>query len=126
MGGVLWRWGPLAGYAAGLLALSAHPRPPGAGIANDKLLHGLAYAVFAVLAWRAARGWFPGAMPGAALTCLALVAAHGAAVELCQRAVPGRHASVWDFVADVVGGGLAMAVLMAGSRRGSPDPPMEA
>ena len=74
-------------------------------------------AVFAVLAWRATRDWLPS---------LALVAAHGAAVELYQATVPGRQASVGDFVADVVGGGLALAVLMAGSRRGSARPTLEA
>ena len=123
MARALWRWGPLVGYALALFAVSADPQPVGAGLANDKLLHALAYAVLAWLGCRAGRGVVPGGRGGAASTGLALALLHGAGVELCQRSIPGRHGSVGDFLADVLGAGIGVA--LASLRWRVADPPWE-
>jgi len=74
---------------------------------QDKVIHATAYAVMAVLFWHAA-------MQRCAVRLLpwlvvAVCAAYGISDEWHQSFVPGRDASVWDWLADVSG---AMAASM--------------
>jgi len=100
-----WRWGALAVYATALVALAADPDPVAGGVANDKLLHAAAYAVFAGLAY-----W---ASEGREIPTIALAAAHGGGIELMQLAVEGRQASLADFAADLVGALLGLGLAAA-------------
>jgi VanZ family protein len=52
-------------------------------------------------------------------TAIPVLIAIGAADELHQLTVPGRHGSVWDFVADAVG--VAVAVWIKARRAGLKD-----
>jgi VanZ family protein len=71
----------------------------------DKLAHGLVFAgVYVALAW--ALHWKPWALAALAL-------AQGAAVEVHQFFLPGFSPSVNDWLADVVGIGLACGAHLA-------------
>ena len=84
----------------------------GIGRVNDKLLHfgayaGLAFLLAAALTTLRLRR-------GAILLPLTTAAVYGCVDELSQIAVPGRHAEVTDWAADVSGAGvgvLAFSVL---------------
>ena len=79
---------------------------------QDKVVHGLAYAIQGLLVMRAtvkARGphW------RSVIVAVAIVAIIGGVDELFQSLVPGRVPSVADWCADVIGGGLgAMSFLL--------------
>jgi VanZ family protein len=73
---------------------------------NDKLLHfgayaGLAFLLAAALATLRVRH-------GTLLLPLTVAAAYGCVDELSQMAVPGRHAEVADWAADVFGAGAGV------------------
>lgn len=75
---------------------------------NDKAKHVFAFLVLALcisLFWRASR-------PFVAATLIV----YGVAIELVQLFVPGRSASVWDVLADVIG--IACGLLLATRRLG--------
>lgn len=69
----------------------------------DKLRH---LAAFGTLAWVAMQGFGRGrrAVPAVAAALLA----YGVLIELVQRHVPGRHASLADVLADALGIGLGL------------------
>ncbi len=78
----------------------------GLGMINDKLLHfgayaGLAFLLAAALATLRVRH-------GTLLLPLTVAAAYGCVDELSQMAVPGRHAEVADWAADVFGAGAGV------------------
>lgn len=77
---------------------------------SDKIEHGLAFAALAILwqlAWPKVRG----------LLIIALSVSYGAFIELAQTFSPGRHADVWDLLADAVGVGLGMFIIHGWKRR---------
>ncbi len=85
---------------------------------GDKLLHLVAYAVFAALVFRALRG--DDARPAAAgvLALGAVLAtAYGVSDEFHQLRVPGREFSVLDMLADGAGATLAALVWPPLTRR---------
>ncbi|ANM28793.1 hypothetical protein ABI59_02960 [Acidobacteria bacterium Mor1] len=69
----------------------------------DKLLHAGAYGLLQLLMLRACHGGFTPARRAAMLTAAAASLSHGVISETLQSFIPGRTASVWDLVADIVG-----------------------
>ena len=91
-----------------MLLLTPSTNPPVDGMIWDKAVHALAYFVVCLpvlLVW-------PRLWP----VVLGLAALHGAATELIQPMV-GRTAEFADFVANMVGAGLAVLVARAFTRR---------
>lgn len=84
---------PDARGAAGWLDLR-HPR--------DKLVHGTVYAVLASCVYLAT---------GRPFLAVVLASLYGASDELHQAVVPGRIASIWDWLADTVGAALGVGLL---------------
>jgi hypothetical protein len=95
----------LIAYAGGI-AFVSH-QPIGQGVAAfpyaDKLFHAGEFGVLLFLAWQATGHRL--------LLSLILTAAFAASDEVHQAFVPTRDASVWDGLADLVGG-LLMALLI--------------
>ena len=88
--------------------IGTHLPPGGQGLPrfNDKVLHfgayaGLAFLLAAALTTLRVRR-------GALLLPLMVAAAYGCADELSQNAIPGRHADVADWAADVLGAGVGV------------------
>lgn len=110
---------PLLACMALITALSSRPSLPGPGERGSLLRdlfnygsHMAIYGVLALLAWRvlafrAARlpGWLA-AHPRLSATLFALL--YGIGDEIHQSFVPGRTASGWDALADLLGATLAM------------------
>jgi VanZ family protein len=83
----------------------------------DKFLHFIAFAAlsFAIGLWFSRESWLR--LPWRNfLICLALVSAYGAIDEFHQYFVPGRSSSVWDWVADTLGGAAGAAVVLRAAR----------
>ena len=78
----------------------------GLGQFYDKFLHFGAYAGLAFLL--AATLTVLRRRRGALLLPLAIAAIYGCVDELSQRAVPGRHAGIDDWIADVLGAGVGV------------------
>jgi len=111
---------PALAFAGLVFYLSSleNPLPEVTSRLWDKLGHAIQYgALGALLAWPLWR-----IVPGRAFLLAAVLAsAYGASDELHQAFVPGREASVRDWVADSVGGLLgAGAALWVRRRRGGP------
>ena len=110
----LKNWGPVLAYFMLIFIVSSRPVSLGAGV--DKLLHVLEYGVMGfftaravLLTWDLPRAW--GLVLG-----VALAAALGALDEIHQYFVPGRHASVYDGIADLAGALLgALLFVFAGT-----------
>ena len=83
----------------------------------DKLLHFSAYAALSA----AAGLWFS---PESRLTrpmlvfliCAAVASGYGIIDELHQYFVPGRSCSIFDWVADILGGAAGAALILAAAR----------
>jgi VanZ family protein len=118
-------WGPMLAYFLLIFLLSSLPIHVKEG--PDKILHALEYGLMGFLAargvlltWNISRLW--GVVLGAsmALAC-------GVFDELHQHFVPGRTASVFDALADLVGGVLGawlfvyLGTWLYGSRKLYPD-----
>ena len=104
----VWIWAPVVVVTAGIGYVSV--RSVGGGPAfpqSDKLLHGLAYALLALVL---ARGLVEGVgqkLDEAALVACIWATAYGGALEVVQHFV-GRTADLFDALAN--GGGAALAV----------------
>jgi VanZ family protein len=97
--------------------LSFGPSPPGANLfpGADKVLHAFAYFVTILLAllagvWRPGRG--PGPLADKALLLVAAAIAAGGLIEILQQFVL-RDSSVFDWLAEIVGAVLALAIVRA-------------
>lgn len=105
----------LMGYALWVAVMSLRSTGNAALEPWDKLLHFVAYAIFAVLAHRAIRG-----KRRFSTACLGIVAYSGL-LELAQSYVPGRVMSGHDLVANMLGvaaGAAAARWLNGGGVRG--------
>jgi len=101
-----------------LYTLSSRSSLGGVPAGWDKLAHASAYGILGFLALRACHA---GILPLRALPAtlaLLLSIGYGALDELHQRFVPGRDASVEDWIADALGAGAATIVLAWLTRRG--------
>ncbi len=110
----LYAFGPAALVSAAILLLSHQPVLPAAP-GNDKVAHVIAYTAVGGTYLHAlvlGTGW-----PRRVALAFALAVAFGASDELHQAFVPGRHASVEDWIADVVGAALGVAIAAALYRR---------
>lgn len=113
-------WAPVLAYLAAIFYVSSLSRPPAvAEAASDKLLHGAAYALLAMLLVRALSGGrWAGVTWRVALASVALATLYGVTDEWHQTYVPGRMGDAWDLVADAAGAALgALACYLAGRVR---------
>ncbi|NWF37197.1 VanZ family protein [Mariprofundus sp. KV] len=103
-------WGPLLlSYCALIFYLSSQPMLPVPDLFSiqDKFMHAAAYALMALLFWRAGRFYtadsacFTAAV--LALVCICFCALYGASDEWHQSFVAGRDASFFDWLADLFG-----------------------
>lgn len=113
------RWLPLVVWAAAIYALSSRPVVPHVGpklnetdYLFDYLAHAAEFALLCWLAWRAFRGsavsWLS---RRPALWAAVFSAAYAALDEAHQAFVPGRMATLPDWLADITGAALvALAV----------------
>lgn len=112
-------WGPLGLYAALIFAVSAqsHPDetlPSFLMEAGDKLLHGLEYAVFGALCYRAFRwGTTDPWRTHAVALAVTAASAYGLTDEIHQWFVPYRESSWQDWLADTAGGGVGIFAFRA-------------
>lgn len=73
-------------------------------LVSDKILHGLAYALLAVLVTRALSGGLPRRLRGShVIAAILITIAYGASDEFHQSFVPGRSAEWIDLLADAGG-----------------------
>ena len=83
----------------------------------DKFLHFAAFAALSFTAglWFSRESWLK--LPWRNfLICLTVVSAYGALDEFHQYFVPGRDSSVWDWVADTLGGAAGAVVVLLAAR----------
>jgi VanZ family protein len=111
---VLFLWAPVAIYMAAIFFVSADPTPPVPASVSDKLLHLIAYAVLALLVYRAAAGGIAERVTWrlAAVTLLITIG-YGIADEVHQLSVPNRSADVKDLYADAAGAAIALIACWA-------------
>lgn len=97
-------WAPVLLYSSFLFWLSSMPATPGLQHYPDKVLHFLAYFAYAYLLSLAItrHGLFRIEWHRLLVVAI-LAAAYAATDEFHQAFVPGRHASVYDWFADVAG-----------------------
>jgi len=111
---MVWNWGPLVLWACAIFWMSSQPVVPHPGrrigIADDLTDYGghiLSFGLLAVLTWRVVRTrpGFLRQVPLAAMPWLAglLAAVYALTDEVHQSMVPGRTASIRDWLADVLG-----------------------
>jgi len=94
----------LIGYCGLIFWLSSQPslHSPDLFPQQDKLVHVTAYAVMAWLAWLAYGHWLT-TQRFLMLTTIAFCMIYGLSDEWHQSFVPGRDASLWDWLADTLG-----------------------
>jgi len=116
-------WAPVLGFMVLLWFLSGRSDVPAAKYVSDKLLHVTAYAGFGMLSLRACHGGVRPLRRGSTLLAILLAVGYGAVDEWHQSWVPGRFSSVGDWIADVVGVGLAVLLfaVLACARRATAD-----
>ncbi|HXG00234.1 MAG TPA: VanZ family protein [Bacteroidota bacterium] len=107
--------GPMIFWALLLFAQSSIPSselPRWEFLSQDKLIHFLEYVFFAFTVHRAIthQERFPLLLRRAYVFTIVIVALYGASDELHQYFVPGRQASVLDWVADCAGAVVFVAV----------------
>ena len=111
----MWYWGPAIAAMAAIFMASSFPTVPRVvRDASDLLLHFVAYAGLAVLVIRAiASGRWSALTLGSFLKAWSVSAGYGVTDEVHQYFVPGRYASVADWVADALGAAVALAIVAA-------------
>lgn len=120
IGRALTMWGPVVAWMVALSCFSSLSQRPGTpGMAHvawdDKLQHATAYAILAALVWRAL-----GSRMNAwkrALSAAGIASLYGASDEFHQWFVPGRSASVDDWVYDTLGAVVICLLLIIFDRR---------
>jgi VanZ family protein len=101
-------------WGAAIFTVSSLPDPdPGLPLfpGCDKILHFIEYSILGV----GLRYWAGGARP----LFLAGGVGFAAIDEFHQRYVPGREASLWDWVADLAGLGVGFLAIRHFKRRGN-------
>ncbi len=99
-------WLPVIAYTCFIFWLSSAPRVPPPLLrwpGADKLIHLGEYTPLGVLLLRAfSRSQLPAAFAAGAMI--------GGLDEMFQGFVPARHVSAWDFIADVAGIAIGLAI----------------
>jgi VanZ family protein len=106
-------WLPVLAYVGAIYAVSAQPHltPPFHFVNADKVIHAAEYLVLGLLLARALRASLRVGRPAfAAMIAIGLVVLIGSGDEFLQSFVPGRDSSIFDLLADAVGGALAQFV----------------
>jgi VanZ family protein len=106
----MFYWLPVLLYVTIIAVLSSQPhlQPPLRFRESDKLFHALEYLGLGILLARALRSSMRVRQPlFAAFMALALCVVVGASDETYQRFIPGRDSSVYDLLADTLGGAMA-------------------
>ena len=115
------RWVAVILYVALIFILSAQPGLviPGEFELRDKIAHTIEYAGLGWLVERASRTTWPN-VPASKRALIAVVAisALGVCDEIFQAGVPGRDSTVYDWMADTLGGVLGQLWGLARARRG--------
>lgn len=93
-------WAPAVAWASVLFLLSSLPALGGGLPIDDKLAHGILYAVFGVTL---GMGWSRAPSPVRHGILLAVGALYGVSDEWHQMYVPGRTPDLADWLADVCG-----------------------
>ncbi|MFH1981786.1 MAG: VanZ family protein [Pseudomonadota bacterium] len=99
-------WGPVIIYCAAIFAQSSFPTPDAVPsfYMSDKLLHACAYALMALLFYRALGQHRVGASPvKRSILTIVFTVIYGISDEFHQSFVPGRSPEVLDVAADGVG-----------------------
>ena len=107
MRSLLKYWVPLYVYAGFIFYLSSVPRAlPDIGIPFlDKILHVCGYAVFGLIASRAFRNSSRKVfLENFKIFAILVSIAYGISDEFHQALVPGRQFSIFDMIADGIGG----------------------
>lgn len=104
-------WAPVGAFMALLQILSSQSSLPASGLVWDKLLHTAAYCAFGVLCLRAFHGGVTPLRPTPAALAMLLTLGYAVLDELHQARVPGRDASLFDWIADAVGAASACLVV---------------
>ena len=105
------RWGPAAAWAACILVATwipgaKLPRIP-APAGTDKVVHFLFFAVLGALVVAAMRARWSVRAP---MLVLIAIAAFGAMDEYVQQFIPGRTMELFDWIADVTGAAVGIAI----------------
>jgi VanZ family protein len=106
-------WLPVLAYVSIIFALSSQPylQPPLTFVNGDKVAHLCEYLVLGLLLVRALRATLRVSRPlFAAMIAIGLVVIVGVSDEFLQSFIPGRQSSVFDVLADVLGGAVAQFV----------------
>ncbi|MDQ7004777.1 MAG: VanZ family protein [Ghiorsea sp.] len=77
---------------------------------QDKLIHGSAYAVMGLLAWRTFV-YLPQKMITIAFVSILFCSLYGISDEFHQSFIDGRDADVWDWLADTLGASMMIYTL---------------
>ena len=110
--GALLRWSAVLAYLALTWWLSNRSRIPEAGHLPDVVLHSAEYSVLVCLLLRALSGGVRGPHTMVVLgTALAFSVVYGAIDEVHQSFVPGRDASVKDFLVDAAAAVLTVILV---------------
>jgi len=115
----LWNWGPALLQMAAIFVLSSQSRLPSLpGGLTGVSGHFIGYFILAVAFVRGfARGRWTGVTARVATWAWVASAAYGASDEFHQRFVPGRDSSIADWVTDLAGAAVGVALALAWRRR---------
>ena len=114
----LWHWGPAIAAMLAIFFVSGQQKIPDlpAGFSNHTG-HLVAYAGLAVLLVRAlAAARWSGVTASAARVAILIAALYGITDELHQKFVPGRTATVSDWIADLAGAILGASGVLVTKR----------
>lgn len=108
-------WLPVAAFMAAIYYGAALPNVPGpVGFFSDTVIHGVGYAVLALLTLRAtAVGRWSGVTGRTLLLAFVIATVHGLTVEWEQMYVPNRFAEWRDVRNNVVGAAVGLAAAWA-------------
>lgn len=109
---ILGLWLPLLGYVALIYFFSSQSHLAWARYYPGSLLHALEFFLLAILVLRALNGGLLIPVPPRCYLWSFMLSSHYALLdEIHQALVPGRVASVFDLMADLVGIDVALAVV---------------
>ncbi len=115
---LIWRWGPAAAQMAAIFVLSSQESLPSLpGGLTDYTGHFIGYAILGVLLLRGLAGaTWRGVTSRAGWCAVALASAYGVTDEVHQLFVPGRSATIEDWVADTLGAVVGVMIVRAAAR----------